>query len=70
MSLQWVTPRDPFSAFASKSSDGYYQIGRNGAPPFVAFFVEAVWARAKVLGTADTVEAAQQLCEQHAARAA
>lgn len=62
MSLKWHGP-DFVKDFAATSHDGYYGIA-NG-PPFKAMHIEALWARATPIGTADTLDAAKLLCDKH-----
>lgn len=65
--MQWQTPRELHSPWASISADGYYRIAREGEK-FVAHHVEALWATPEPIGTRDRMSDAQLLCEQHAAR--
>lgn len=62
--MQWFTPRnDP--DYVSKSADGYYAVSAKHPGEFMAHHIDAVWARPREIGLANTLAGAQDVCEQH-----
>jgi hypothetical protein len=66
MSLTWITPRADI--WHTKSADGYYGIHEHlRTSEYEAFFIEAVFAIPKPIGTRGSLEDAKKICEEHRA---
>lgn len=62
--MTWRTPNyEGGHLWAAESDNGYYRIG-HGAP-FIAYHVEALWARPVEIGQSVTLDLAKQVCEYH-----
>jgi hypothetical protein len=66
MSLAW----QPHDYWHARSADGYYAVRKqadpyNTAEPYEANHIPMLWARAKPIGTAATLEGAQAICDHH-----
>lgn len=62
-----MTPREPDSEWCARTVDDYYRVAKGG-PPFLAYHVEALWAKPVQIASCVTLDLAQQACEFHAAR--
>lgn len=70
MSQRWFSPSNN-ADWVSKSADGYYGVKQGEADvAFAAYYIPALWAREEWIGGAVDIIHAQEICEQHRARAA
>lgn len=65
--MRWIDVTDPTTDLCARSVDGYYRVTTHyGGAEFVAWFLEAVFAKPVEIGTRGTLDDAKEFCEEHA----